>query len=86
MQVCTSLQADNHAGTPLHSFLQAACPSCHPANSVKINKQKAENIGKSIGVDYHSKNSLHNILLLWLPVYHIVITFTKQTCTGLADL
>jgi len=31
----TSLQADNHASTPLLSFLQAGCPSCRPTNSVK---------------------------------------------------
>jgi len=30
MQVCTSLQTDNHTGTP-----QAGCPSCRPKNSVK---------------------------------------------------
>jgi len=35
MQVCTLLQTDNHASTPLISFLQAGCPSCHPTNSVK---------------------------------------------------
>ena len=35
MQVCTLLQTDNHASTPLLSFLQAGCPSCHPTNSVK---------------------------------------------------
>jgi len=35
MQVCTSLQADNHASTPPLSFLQAGCLSCHPTNSVK---------------------------------------------------
>ena len=35
MQVCTSLQADNHTSTPLLSFLQAGCPSCRPTNSVK---------------------------------------------------
>jgi len=35
MQVCTSLQTDNHANTPPLSFLQAGCPSCHPTNSVK---------------------------------------------------
>jgi len=29
MQVCTSLQADNHASTPSPSFLQAGCPSGH---------------------------------------------------------
>jgi len=35
MQVCTTLQTDNHASTPLLSFLQAGCPSCRPTNSVK---------------------------------------------------
>jgi len=38
MQVCTSLQADNHASTPQPSFLQAGCPSCRPTNSVKALK------------------------------------------------
>ena len=38
MQVCTSLQADNHASTPPLIFLQAGCPSCRPANSVKALK------------------------------------------------
>jgi len=38
MQVCTSLQTDNHAGTPPLSFLQAGCPSCRPTNSVKALK------------------------------------------------
>jgi len=35
MQVCISLQTDNHANTPPLSFLQAGCPSCRPINSVK---------------------------------------------------
>jgi len=35
MQVCSSLQADNHASTPPLSFLQAGCPSCRPTNSIK---------------------------------------------------
>jgi len=35
VQACTSLQTDNHASTPLLSFLQAGCPSCRPTNSVK---------------------------------------------------
>ena len=30
MQVCTSLQTDNHASTPPLCFLQAGCPSCRP--------------------------------------------------------
>jgi len=38
MQVCTLLQTDNHSSTPPLSFLQAGCPSCHPANSVKALK------------------------------------------------
>jgi len=38
MQVCTSLQTDNHASTPPLSFLQAGCPSCHPTNSVNALK------------------------------------------------
>ena len=38
MQVCTSLQTDNHASIPPLSFLQAGCPSCHPTNSVKALK------------------------------------------------
>jgi len=41
MQVCTSIQTDNHASTPPHSFLQAGCPSCRPTNSVKALKTQA---------------------------------------------
>ena len=40
MQVCTSLQTDNHASTPPLSFLQAGCPSCRPTNSAKALKAK----------------------------------------------
>ena len=35
MQAYTSLQTDNHASTPPLSFLQAACPSCCPTNSIQ---------------------------------------------------
>jgi len=42
MQVCTSLQTDNHASTPPLSFLQAGCPSCRPTNSVKALKVTTE--------------------------------------------
>jgi len=38
MQVCITLQTDNHASTPPLSFLQAGCPSCCPTNSVKALK------------------------------------------------
>ena len=43
MQVCTSLQPNNHASTPPLSFLQAGCPSCHPANSIKVLKAQSCN-------------------------------------------
>ena len=38
MQVCTSLQTDNHTST------QAACPSCRPTNSIKALKALSESI------------------------------------------
>jgi len=41
MQVCTSLQTDNHDSTPPLTFLQARCPSCHPTNSITMNKMQA---------------------------------------------
>jgi len=40
MQICNSLQTDNHASTPPISFLQTRCPSCCPTNSVKALKAK----------------------------------------------
>jgi len=57
MQVCTSLQTDNHASTPPLCFLQAGCPSCRPTNSVKalkalpaiiLPKQKTIGLGMSL--------------------------------------
>jgi len=36
MQICTSLQIDNHASTLPLRFLQAGCPSCRPTNSVTV--------------------------------------------------
>jgi len=41
MQVCTSLQTDNHTSTLPLSFLQAGRPSCRPTKSVKALKAKA---------------------------------------------
>ena len=38
MQVCTSLQTDDHANTPPLSFLQSGRPSCRPTNNVKALK------------------------------------------------
>ena len=44
MQVCTSLQTDNHASTPPLCFLQAGYPSCRPTNSVKALKASSNRI------------------------------------------
>jgi len=51
MHVCTLLQTDNHASTPLLSFLQAGCPSCRPTNSVKALKATNEIFAKTGKVD-----------------------------------
>jgi len=41
MQVCTSLQTDNHASTPpLCFYSRGGSPSCRPTNSVKALKAK----------------------------------------------
>ena len=40
MQVCSSLQTDNHTSTPPLSFLQAGCLSCRPTNIIKALKAR----------------------------------------------
>ena len=40
MQVCTSLQTDNHASTPPLSFLEAGCPSCHNILTKHLDKNR----------------------------------------------
>ena len=47
MQVCTSLQTDNHTSTPSLSFLQAGCSSCRPTNSVKALKETHKSTQKT---------------------------------------
>jgi len=47
MQVCTSLQTDNHASIPPLSFLQAGCPSYCPTNSVKALEEHQSTGGRS---------------------------------------
>ena len=49
MQVCTSLQTDNHARTPPLSFLQAGCSSGRPTDSVKALKVKEDSWKKWTG-------------------------------------
>jgi len=60
MQVCISLQTDNHPSTPSLSFLQAGCPSCHPTNSVKA--LKAFQSTEGINIQLPHKNKLKKTL------------------------
>jgi len=64
MQVCTSLQTDNHASTPPLSFLQAGCPSCRPTNSVKSLKANVYQEGTKINIEVNER-SLKNIGIYW---------------------
>ena len=47
MQVCISLQTDNHASTPPFVFLQARCRACCPTNSIKALKAKSAGLHNS---------------------------------------
>ena len=61
MQVCTSLQTDNHASTPPLSFLQAGCPSCRPTNSVKALKAKYCDVSAAIKLNFHMLSTTRGI-------------------------
>ena len=63
MQVCISLQTENHASTPPLSFLQAGCPSCPP------NQQHQSTEG--ILTHWHNY-MMHNVDILWL-LYSMVM-------------
>jgi len=70
MQVCTSLQTDNHASTPPLRFLRAGCPSCRPTNSVKALKAK-------------NANTCAQILAVYRPTLHLCC-FLPPLCYMLA--
>ena len=55
MQVCTSLQTNNHTSTPPLSSLQAGCPSCRPTNSVKALKANKKAM---VGLQKHKPHNL----------------------------
>ena len=56
MQVCISLQTDNHASTPPLKFCTGGCPSCRPTNSVKALKAQCYECYCSwITVDYRQQ-------------------------------
>jgi len=57
VQVCTSLETDNHASTPPLSFLQAGCPSCHPTNSVEALKAETSLLKEHEKLTLFTQNS-----------------------------
>jgi len=73
MQVCTLLQADNHASTPpVHHlvFLHAGCPSWHPTSSVKALKaQSKQYIHIAKIKKKRIKGALHPGAHTGMPVY-----------------
>jgi len=58
VQVCTSLQTDNHASNPPLSFLEAGCPSCRPTNSVKALKASVSACQRVVNKQYKYRLSL----------------------------
>ena len=55
MQVCTSLQTEDHASTPSLKFLQSGCPSCRLTNSVKaLIKYRLKSGNRSSGLIFCS--------------------------------
>ena len=74
MQICTSLQTDNHASTPPLSFLQAGCPSCRPTNSIKALKATYTILHKQQWCDNWTN-------MLNIHHHHITLRWSQITCT-----
>ena len=88
MQVCTSLQTDNHASTRPLSVLQAGCPSCRTTNSVKALKavnctiSSAENDNKVLHRSWRN-NMLPPVLATYGGLLVVIIMLLVLLCTGL---
>ena len=67
MQVCTSLQSDNHAGTPPLIFLQAGCPSCCPTSSVKALKAHC----------LLSCSVIEIVKISCIKIFHVLVAISK---------
>ena len=89
MQVCTSLQTDNHASTPPLSFLQAGCTSCRPTNSVKALKAVDGSRNSRLYDTHQSKLSSTNEVYYAAPmhrVYYSEASAMPQNSTQLLKL
>jgi len=73
VQICTTFQTNNNANIPPFSVLQAGCPSCCPANSVKALKA------------YHHTSCTQNQLMPhYVRIHHhhwVMLFFFCHTCT-----
>jgi len=63
MQVCSLFQTDNHASTSPLSFLQAGCPSCRPANSVKALKANRDKLDVAENSFLQAQLSKHTVFV-----------------------
>jgi len=68
MQVCTSLQTDNHASSPPLSFLQTGCPSCLPTNNIKALKA----FRGDVALERLLKNSKHLVCQMFVETTDVV--------------
>jgi len=85
VQVCISLQTDNHASTPPLSFLQAGCPSCRPTDTIKSNEGKStEGTGLLpillLGEQGHNRCDGNGLCKeLWLKnIRHLILLTMRQ--------
>jgi len=85
MQVCTSLQTDNHTSTPSLCFLQARCPSCRPTNSVKALKAK---VHYNVDIKFRTSYSalLWSLQLTGLHVYVWHAEYRMRSCSRLLKI
>jgi len=81
MQVCTSLQADNHASTAPLSFLQAGRPSCRPTNSVKALKEHLY-----VRNDNRKPQSMHTLGFSTHNIYRLILVINTSWVGFITDL
>jgi len=66
MQICISLETDNHTSTPPLRFLQTVCPSCRPTNSIKALKAQLTTTSNKINTKtMQTSSSLSMIQAAW---------------------
>ena len=78
MQVCTSLQTDNHASTLPLKFLQAGRPSCHPTNSVKALKAQIVQWWTELAHNHHMNTNLYILHQYRLAVQKSIVQYSTK--------